>query len=175
MNFSYTNVIEDYIEANKIIRAINPRYKFFIIFLPLFIFSLLGVILFFDIKSNGGNFAQLLCIILTNLIVILYYCFCLPKRIDKSQAKKIRSNEKINKNILIERKLTLTEEKLLISIKDESVELRLKDVSHVLECNDKLFIITKIKSIISVIPITIFTSSLEKSEFIKKVTINSKN
>ena len=63
MNFSYVNTIEDYVEADKITRSINTLYKFFGIFLPWFIFSMVGVVLFFDIKSSGGTFAQLLCIV----------------------------------------------------------------------------------------------------------------
>ena len=75
MNFTYVNTIEDYVESDKITRSINTLYKFFGIFLPWFIFSMVGVVLFFDIKSSGGTFAQLLCIVLTILVVTLYYCF----------------------------------------------------------------------------------------------------
>lgn len=103
MNFSYVNTIEDYVEADKITRSINTLYKFFGIFLPWFIFSMVGVVLFFDIKSSGGTFAQLLCIVLTILVVTLYYCFRLPERMDKAQSKKIHSSGKINKMISFER------------------------------------------------------------------------
>lgn len=114
MNFSYFNTIDDYVKADKITRSINPLVKFFGLFLPLFIYATIGVVLFFDIKSSGGTFAQLLCIVLSFLVVTWYYCFPLHKRLDKKQAKKIRSSDKINKSILIKRELVLTEEKLSI-------------------------------------------------------------
>ena len=174
MNFSYVNTIEDYVEADKITRSINTLYKFFGIFLPWFIFSMVGVVLFFDIKSSGGTFAQLLCIVLTILVVTLYYCFRLPERMDKAQSKKIHSSGKINKMISFERDLVLTEEKLLLSIKDQKVEIKLDDIGYVIERDSKLFVIHRKKSVVAIIPITIFSSSIDKSEFISKVTSKAK-
>ena len=47
-----------------------------------------------------------------------------PERMDKAQSKKIHSSGKINKMISFERELVLTEEKLLLSIKDQKVEIK---------------------------------------------------
>ena len=146
MNFSYVNTIEDYVEADKITRSINTLYKFFGIFLPWFIFSMVGVVLFFDIKSSGGTFAQLLCIVLTILVVTLYYCFRLPERMDKAQSKKIHSSGKINKMISFERELVLTEEKLLLSIKDQKVEIIFLQSKQVLsQMKKNYYFLLKIK------------------------------
>ena len=132
MNFSYVNTIEDYVEAVKITRSINPLYKFFLGFLPWFMSSIVLVVGFFDIKSDGGNFVQLSIIVLTLMIITFYCVFRLPKRMDKGLVKKIHSNKKLNENISVERKVVLTEEKILISINDEKVELKLEDIGSVM-------------------------------------------
>ena len=77
MNFSYVNTIEDYIEADKITRSINTLYKFFGIFLPWFIFSMVGKSsIIFDIKSSGGTFAQLLyCTYNSSCYIVLLFSF----------------------------------------------------------------------------------------------------
>ena len=174
MNFSYVNTIEDYVEAVKITRSINPLYKFFVGFLPWFMSSIVLVVGFFDIKSDGGNFVQLSIIVLTLLITTFYCVFRLPKRMDKGLVKKIHSNKKLNENISVERKVVLTEEKILISINDEKVELKLEDIGSVMERDGKLFMIHRKKSVVAIIPITIFSSSIDKSEFISKVTSKAK-
>ena len=116
MNFSYVNTIEDYVEAVKITRSINPLYKFFLGFLPWFMSSIVLVVGFFDIKSDGGNFVQLSIIVLTLMIITFYCVFRLPKRMDKGLVKKIYSNKKLNENISVERKVVLTEEKIFTNI-----------------------------------------------------------
>lgn len=174
MNFSYFNTIDDYVKADKITRSINPLVKFLGLFLPWFIYAIIGVVLFFDIKSSGGTFVQLSCIVLSFLFVTWYYCFPLHKRLDKKQAKKIRSSDKINKSLSIERKLVLTEEKLSIFINDKKVELKLDDISYVMEHDDVLFVIHRNKSVVAMIPIITFSSSIDKNEFISKVTSKAK-
>lgn len=93
---------------------------------------------------------------------------------DKAQSKKIHSSGKINKMISFERELVLTEEKLLLSIKDQKVEVKLDDIGYVIERDSKLFVIHRKKSVVAIIPITIFSSSIDKSEFISKVTSKAK-
>ena len=93
---------------------------------------------------------------------------------DKAQSKKIHSSGKINKMISFERELVLTEEKLLLSIKDQKVEIKLDDIGYVIERDSKLFVIHRKKSVVAIIPITIFSSSIDKNEFISKVTSKAK-
>ena len=46
--------------------------------------------------------------------------------------------------------------------------------SYVIERDSKLFVIHRKKSVVAIIPITIFSSSIDKSEFISKVTSKAK-
>lgn len=174
MNLSYMNTIEDYVEANKITRNINPVLKFFEKILPCFVYPIAGVVLFWDVKSNGGTFDELSFIVIADIGFTLFFWLGLSKMIDRRQEKQIHSNSKLIKDISAERKIILTEDKLLLLIKDRKVELKLEEIGYVTEYNDKIFIITRLKTVVAMIPNTTFNSYISKDEFINKIMKKAK-
>ena len=56
----------------------------------------------------------------------------------------------------------------------EELKVKLDDIGYVIERDSKLFVIHRKKSVVAIIPITIFSSSIDKSEFISKVTSKAK-
>lgn len=174
MKLSYMNTMEDYVEANKIIRNINPVLKFFEKFLPCFVYPIAGVVLFWDVKLNGGTFAELSFILIADIGFTLFFWLGLSKMIDRRQEKHIYLNRKLIKDISVDRNIVLTEDKLLLSINDRKVELKLEEVGYIMEYNGKIFIITRLKTVLAMIPNTTFNSHIEKDEFIRKLMKKSK-
>lgn len=174
MNFSYLNTIEDYVDAYKLNAKVNPLSRLISTILPCYVFPIVGIVLFFDIKSSGGTFAELSFVLLTDICFTLYFWLCLPKRIEKKIKKQVYSNSKLTGKISFERKLTLTEDKVLFSINDEKTEVKLEDIGYVTEFNGKIFIVSKFKTVVTIIPNTIFNSSINKNDFIYKITSKSK-
>lgn len=168
MKFSFFNSIEDYIEELKVLRSINPMYKFYF-FLPWFFIFVLGVILFFDIKADEGSFLQLLVIVLTLVVFTFGYILTVPKRTEKIGAKILYSNKALNKSISLERTVKLTNDSLILAINNFEATFNLSDINQIIDQNNKLFVIDKRKKVCTIIPYDAFHSSDIKNDFINRI------
>lgn len=169
MEFLCINSIEDYIEADKLTRTISPVYKFFSQFCPYCVLPLAEIIISFKAWCDGFYFVSIFLIFMT-VCLLLYFYFVFPNRIDEKQSKKIMADINLNKNVLLPKKVVLNESYFTVIGEEKKYKIKLENIGGVIEINQKLFILTKLKTVIFIVPINSFSSFLEKEKFISMIT-----
>lgn len=173
MEFLCSINIEDYIEAYKMSRKVNPFYKFYYKICLCCMAPIIILMIAFRAFDDGYRVTSLI-IILMAVFFALFSCFIFPNLIDRHQEKKLRSNTKLNKGLSNPIKVCIDEESFTISINEKKSSINLDKISGVLESNHNIFIVNKRRLVIFVIPENTFSSPLEKKKFIDLITSKSK-
>lgn len=174
MEFLHTSTMEDCIDSDRVTRKTNPLCIFFGQILTCYVVPALEFLLSFKALSEEAYAASFTLIILA-IFCILFFYFLYPGIIDKMRVKSMLSNVKLKENLTIPRKIILDEEHFIISTKDKVTKVKLEEIGGIVEYNDKIFIMTKWQLVLFVLPNNLFSSHLNKEDFIKMITSKVKS
>lgn len=169
MEFLCSINIEDYIEAYKMSRKTNFIYKFYQKICLCCMVPIIQIIIAYKAFLDGHSITALFIIFIAICFALFSY-FLYPSLLDRRQAKKLRSNTKLNKSLTNPIKVCIDEEVFTISINEKKSSTNLDKISGVIESNHRIFIVNKWGSVVFVIPENTFSSSLEKEKFIDLIT-----